>query len=166
MRLFTQFAIAAATTACGGARPPAPAGPLMSPGVTTVESPYRSAAKSPAQLLVVVRDGDEPDRALPGATVYLGRDNTNLQSASTLHASSNADGVVTFERLDPGEYAVLVRRLGYASFQFVVNLRPQCREVLEIYVGTQPLCLFECPSIPGRAVLTTCDRVSSERKEE
>lgn len=166
MRLFTQFAIAAAATACAGIRPPTPAGPLTSPGVTTVESLRNSAVDIPARLVVVVRDGDSPDRNVPGSTVFLGRDKTNLQSVSALHASAKTDGVVTFERLDPGEYAILVRQIGYEPFQFVVHLRPQCREVLEIYVGVQPLCLFECPSIPGRAVLTTCRKVSNERKEE
>ena len=97
--------------------------------------------------------------------MYLGRAKTNLQSDSALRASSSGDGVVTFDRLDPGEYAILVRRLAYAPFQLVVNLRPQCREVLEVYIGGQPLCLLECPSTPGRAVLTTCRKVSNGQED-
>jgi len=165
MRLFTQFAVAATATACAGIRPPAPARSLTSPGVTTVESLRNSAADLPARLVVVVRDGDAPDRSVPGATVYLGQDKTNLQAVSTLRASSKADGVVTFERLDPGEYALLVRQIGYAPFEFVVNLRSQCREVLEVYLGQNPLCLFECSPTPGRAVLTTCRRPSKGSEE-
>ena len=166
MKLFTQFAIAAATTACAGVRAPAPASVLTSPRVATVESLNNSAPNTPARLVIVVRDGDAPDRSVPGATVALGRDEASLQSVSALHVTAKADGVVTFERLDPGEYALLVRQIGYAPFQFVVSLRSQCREVLEVYLGQNPLCLFECSPTPGRAVLTTCRRLSNERREE
>lgn len=166
MRLLTQLAIAAAATACAGVRAPAPASLTPSPRVATFESLNNSAPNTPTRLVIVVRDVDEPERGVVGAIVYLGRDKTDLRSDSALHASSNGDGVVALERLVPGEYAVLVRRLGYASFQFGVNLQPQCREVLEVYIGKAPLCLLQCSPTPGRAVLTTCRRLSNERREE
>src|SRR4051794_11771850 len=119
-RLLALFAIAAAETACGGIRPATPAGPLKSPNVRTVESFARDAANTPAPLVIVVRDVDNPNRSIQQATVFLGRDKISLQSASALHGFSDVNGVVTFEHLDAGEHTILVRRMAYAPFQFVV----------------------------------------------
>src|SRR5690348_11487769 len=126
--------------------------------LTIVERARDASIDTARTVSIVVRDVDEPNHPLQEAVVVIAPVGTNLEAASTPHALTDRDGHVAFGRLSDGRYDVLVRRVGYHRFQFAIDRRAQCREILEVYIGVAPTCLVECPTTPARAVLTTCRR--------
>jgi len=159
--LSTVALIAACSAVQQNAVTPTPGVPVAE----TVESFSAWPADTPHTLVVVARDADAPDRSLRQASISVvsGRGDPR-SSPLARHAATDQQGVAMFERVASGGHTVDVRRIGYAPFRFVVVLRDKCRrEVLEVYVGEQANCLFECPPTPGRAILTTCRRLPNER---
>lgn len=150
---FALLFVAACVTLGQAARPS-----TGSSAVTIVERRADSSIDTARTFSIVVRDVDEPSHPLQEAVVVVAPVGTDLEAASTPHALTDRDGQASFGRLSGGRYDVLVRRVGYQRFQFTVDRRPQCREVLEVYLGVAPNCLVECPITPARAVLTTCRR--------
>jgi uncharacterized Ntn-hydrolase superfamily protein len=124
--------------------------------VLIVQRASRSLLEPSRFLVVVVRDVDEPDHVLQQAVVSLQNDFRHPESSAARYATTGDDGRALIEIPRAGEQGVLIRRIGYAPFQFVANLRSPCQEVLEVYIAKAANCLSECPPTPARAVLTTC----------
>lgn len=158
------FAIAASINGCLHRRlgPPAPDRAVLE--ATTVESLSPFATDTLPILVVVVRNVDAPERAVSQASVCIMADRGDPRLSGHQCGLSDENGLVTIERAGSGDRTIEVRRLGYAPFRFLATLRDNCRhQAVEIYIGQQAVCLFECTPTPGRAVLTTCRRLPNER---
>ena len=155
----TQFLLAllplAACTSLGGGTGPHAGGRTA---VTVVERARESSIDTAGTLSIVVRDVDEPNLSLREAVVVVAPSGGNLESPTTPPVLTDREGRATFVHLSDGRYDVLIRRVGYERLQIALDRRPRCREVLEVYLGQAPNCLFECPITPALAVLTTCRR--------
>ena len=134
--------------------------PAQSPTVTAPVSVVVHLQKgwpdSARALTIVVRDADQPDRPLESAIVSIAHSATEPLRSPISSVTTTGDGEATLVGIDGGEYRISARRIGYTPFTFDVRLRPNCQNVIEIYLGQAVLCLFDCPSTPPRAVLTTC----------
>ena len=134
------------------------------PEAATVESLSPFATDTLPIVVLVVRDVDAPERPVSQASVWITAGRGDPRSSGGRRGLSDENGRVTIERVGSGDHTIEVRRLGYAPFRFLARLRDNCRhQVLEIYIGQQALCLFDCPPTPARAVLTTCRRLPNER---
>lgn len=158
------FAVVATITGCLHRRVGAPAADRAVAEATTVESLNPFARDTLPTVVLVVRDVDAPERAVSQASVWITAGRGDPRSSTGRGWLSDENGRVTVQRMGSGDHMIEVRRLGYAPFIFLATLRDNClHQVLEIYIGQQAVCLFECPPTPPRAVLTTCGQLPNER---
>ena len=158
------FAIAASINGCLHRRlgPAAPDNAVLE--ATTVESLSPFATDTLPTLVLVVRNVDAPERPVSQASVWIMAGRGDPRSSGHQRGLSDENGLVTIARAGSGDHTIEVRRLGYAPLRLLATLRDNClHQVLEIYIGQQALCLFDCPPTPARAVLTTCSRLPNER---
>ena len=158
------FGVVVSINGCLQRRVGAPAPDRAVAEATTVESLNPFARDTLPIVVLVVRDVDAPERSLSQASVWITPGRGDPRSSTGRRGLSDENGRVTLQRMGGGDHTIEVRRLGYAPFIFLAPLRDNClHQVLEIYIGQQAVCLFDCPPTPARAVLTTCGRLPNER---
>ena len=139
-------------TAC---RRAAPSGPVVS--VVRGPRPYRDPARpGPAvgTLIVAVRTTDAPEGGLHGAAVSGARPGA---AGAAFGAHTDPAGVARFDSLPAGAYVLRVRRIGYRPLDVRLTVRGDCPQRVEAYVEPHPNCLLECPQVPARVTVTSCD---------
>jgi hypothetical protein len=108
-------------------------------------------------LKVLVRDVDDPETPIAEARVII---SPAADSTRRRVFAVDAQGTALIRDLTPEKFTIRVHRIGYAPAAFLIPVRGVCKEVLELYLGKQAMCLFQCPPTPARAVLTTCPRAA------
>jgi len=144
-----------------GDKPPAPA--------TIVRSPGSLIASQVTGLRIAVRDVDAPDLAIGQTYIIIFHPDT-AAGRPQRRVSSDDHGLVASIGLDSGEYIVRVLRVGYREARFTIRVRPNCEQILEIYLSRStvqfdrcqirtagsPPCDPDPPPTPSRATFTTC----------
>lgn len=119
--------------------------------------PYRDPA-APATgrgtLVVVVRPTNAPERGLGHAAVALAPDGPLTQPRA---AATDTDGVARLDSVPVGPYRIRVRRIGYRPLEVPLRIEEGCPQRAEVYLEPSPNCLFECPQVPARVTLTSCE---------
>jgi hypothetical protein len=121
-------------------------------------------------LRVVVRDVNQPERAISEARVVVGR--AGVEAGTPLAATTDSTGAAALVAPDSGEYQVRILRIGFHPLEFRVKLELECSHVLEAYIsspdpiidrvytaGKRPKRTLRLDQTTGRAVLTTCPPV-------
>jgi hypothetical protein len=152
-------ALAAGLASCAHVTPRPPARGPTPVTVVLANRIVLPSDDSSQALTLVTRDVDTPDNQISGVLVVLARPEVDFVSPGARRVEMNPSGVQTVTLSESGEFRVLVRRLAYESLQFTLNVRPRCRQTIEIYlsrVGTYLDRPIAHPPTPGRVVLTTC----------
>jgi hypothetical protein len=121
-------------------------------------------------LRVVVRDVNQPERAISEARVVMAR--AGMQSGTPLTATTDTAGTASLVAPDSGAYQIRILRIGFHPLEFRVRLELACSHVLEAYIsspdpiidrlytaGKEPKRTLRSDQTTGRAVLTTCPPV-------
>ena len=103
-----------------------------------------------SKLHIVVRFVSRPIDPIAGTTISL----TGLKE---VHLVTDDRGYAEQGSLPPGEYDVLVRRLGYLPLRTRITLVRGCPAWAEIYLTFDPCDIGPCPPrVPPRVTLSTC----------
>ena len=99
---------------------------------------------------VAVRDVHQPTHEIPVATVL-------LDGSTHLALQTDDHGVAHGRSLQPGEYRLTIRRIGYIPLETRVTLDAGCRISVEAYLTFLACDLGPCPAVdPPRVTVTTC----------
>lgn len=140
--------------------------PPSTPITTVVTGDWRLRTTN-AGLRIVIRDADAPDQPIDQAYIVVSRLDSSAGPRPPRGISSDSRGMVAAVRVDSGEYSVLVRRIGYREARFKIHLRPNCEQILEVYIARSgfqiegcmartvgsPPCAPYPPPTPSRVVL-------------
>ena len=140
------------------------------PLVTIINSPDARLRTGNTALRMAIRDSDAPDEPIDQASIVVSRLDSSPAGPVSRTVSSNPRGKVAAMRLDSGDYAVTVRRVGYHAARFTIHVRLDCEQILEVYItrsvydfdrcqvqrSGSPPCDPGAPPTPTRVVLTTC----------
>jgi protocatechuate 3,4-dioxygenase beta subunit len=103
-----------------------------------------------------VRQADDPRVTVHGASVLAFPVSAAMAAPAPIGAYTDSTGHASFPTLPPGTYRLQVRRLGYAAHAVPLMLPSGCPMVVEVYLGIQSTCLFDCPAMPAHVTVTTC----------
>jgi Carboxypeptidase regulatory-like domain len=156
-RIPAALLIAVLATACHARPTPVPA-PAVAPAlVVYARLPgARFAPGDSVPLTVLVRQADDPRVSVQGAAVVVHPAGATAAGPTAIGAYSDSTGHASFATLPPGEYRLLVRRIGYAAHTVPLTLPSGCPVAVEVYLGMQFTCLFQCPAMPAHVTVTTC----------
>ena len=85
-----------------------------------------------AGLFVVVDEGRHNGR-LAGAAAYI--------SGTSIGARTNDSGQALLSRMHKSPVSLVVRGLGYTTWQSDVDVRSGYRDTVEVWLGASPICL-------------------------
>jgi hypothetical protein len=120
-------------------------------GCARRNSPSATPNTELAGISFVVADPDV-NASLQGAQVRL-----ISEHGDTLARVTDAAGAVTFNDLAPGEYQVLVRRIGYIAVERVIKLVTGCRHRASVHLRTHRCDLApDCVNPQSTIDIQTC----------
>ena len=126
----------------------------------TVRIPDTASVSTTSSLVVVVRRVDRPDTPVEGAQVRMAAADAPAASLAAMRDSLAPQGRVSFIDLTPGDYDVLVRRVGMGAAHVRIVLPAGCSSTLEVYLVAIACDIGWCPPSPTpRVTFTTCSRV-------